>query len=46
MPELKKYFCGVMKDGPFSVVNDGSNDNILRKMNATCAVIVYVNRSS
>ena len=33
-PELKGYLCDFMKNEPYSLVNDGSNDNSVKKMNA------------
>lgn len=30
---------------PYCLVNDGSNDSSIKKMNATCALIFDVNRS-
>ena len=33
-----------MKVLPYSIVNDGSNDNSVKQMNTTCALIFYVNR--
>ena len=44
-PELKGYLCDFMKNEPYSLVNEGSNDSSVKKMNATCALIFDVNRS-
>ena len=43
--ELKGYLCDFMKNEPYSLVNDDSNDSSVEKMNATCAYIFDVNRS-
>ena len=44
-PELKGYLCDFIKNEPYSLVNAGSNDSSVKKMNATCALIFDVNRS-
>ena len=44
-PELKNYVVDYMHTNPYSLVNDGSNDNSVKKMNATCALIFDVTRS-
>ena len=45
MPELTSYLKTYMQNETFSLVNDGSSDTGLKKMNATCALIFDVNRS-
>ena len=46
MPSLKDYLTSYMKDNLFSLVNDGSSDTGIQKMNAVCAHIFDVNRSN
>ena len=47
MPELKKYLTGFTSDKSniHSLVNDGSSDTGLKKMNVACTMIFYINRS-
>ena len=45
MPELKAYVVGRMQGSPYSLVNDGTSNTGIKKMNAACALIFYVNRS-
>lgn len=45
MPLIKSYVIGQMKSVPFSLVNDGTSDTGLKKMNAACALIFDVKRS-
>ena len=44
-PELNGYLCDFMKNEPYSLVNDGSNDSSVKKMNATCGGKAYANIS-
>ena len=41
MPELEKYLTGFMSDKSniYSLVNDGSSDTGLKKMNVACTMI-------
>ena len=47
MPELEKYLTGFMSDKSniYCLVNDGSSDTGLKKMNVACTMIFYINRS-
>ena len=31
MPQIRDYTTGLMKDGPYSLVNDGTSDTSLKK---------------
>ena len=44
MPVIKDYLHGQMKLEPFSIVNDGTSDTGLKKMNAACALIFDITR--
>ena len=47
MPKLEKYLTGYMSDklNVYGLVNDGSSDTGLKKMNIACALIYDVKRS-
>ena len=47
MPELEKYLTGFISDKSniYRLVNDGSSDTGLKKMNVACTMIFYINRS-
>ena len=45
MPQIRDYTTGLMKDGPYSLVNDGTSDTSLKKMNATCVLLFDINNS-
>ena len=45
MPELKSYIVSQMKAEPYSLVNDGTSDTGLKKMNAACALIFDTKKS-
>ena len=45
MPNLKSYLLTYMQNEPFSLVNDGTTDTGLKKMNAACAMIFDINVS-
>ena len=44
-PALESSLVGYMMEGPFSLVNDGTNGTAIKKMNALCALIFDVNNS-
>ena len=44
-PSLKRTVVKCMRTQPFSLVNDGSSDSGIKKMNALCAYIFNVNNS-
>ena len=46
MSELKGYIISQMKEGPFSLVNDGTSDTGVKKMNAACALIFDINKTN
>lgn len=48
MPELDSYITNYMsnKDNVYSLVNDGSSDTGLKKMNIACTLLFDVNRSN
>ena len=46
MPSLTDYLTSYMKENLFSLVNDGSSDTGIQKMNAVCAHIFDVNQSN
>lgn len=45
MPSLQEYNVNIMRTQPFSLVNDGTSDTGLKKMNAVCTLLFDVNRS-
>ena len=45
MPALKKYNVDILKTQPFDLVNDGTSDTGLTKMNAVCSLIFDVKSS-
>ena len=45
MPNLHDYIVSYMKEQPYSLVNDGSSDSGVDKMNPVCALIFDVNKS-
>ncbi len=45
VPELKSYLITYLQNETFSLVNDGSSDTGLKKMNATCALMFDIKRS-
>ena len=45
MPNLKSYLLTYMRNEPFSLVNYGTSDTGLKKMNAACAMIFDINAS-
>ena len=44
-PSLKYCLVGYMKEQPFALVNDGTSDCGIKKLNALCAYIFDVNNS-
>ena len=44
--EFKSYVVQKMKEEPYSLVNDGTGDTGLKKMNAACVMIFDVTKSS
>ena len=42
-PALKSSLIEYMIEGPFSLVNDGTSDTAIKRMNALCALIFHVN---
>lgn len=45
MPSLQDYIVAYMKTNPFPLVNDGSSDTGISKMNSACALIFDINNS-
>ena len=43
--QSKKYLIEQLSKEPYALVNDGSSDTGIKKMNVVCALIFHVNRS-
>ena len=45
MPALKSLLLDIMKEQPYTLVNDGTSDTGLKKLNAVCCQIFGVDTS-